>query len=184
MPFPLSVVGSFKIPRRSPVGDVRDQVITAASVALAGMRVHVRRQDGRVLGYRDAYDWWGFQRTNRGGHPLAAFNKVSLIVGGCDGCAKVDYRLSTATMLTFVSCATLPFAVIGFVAGDPRGELTDHLLVGAFTGGGMWAWIFGANYLLARLRGPGWLRERLAEQVARIGEAGVGSAPTDLAGGS
>ena len=163
--FPLSIAGQFDVRRQTYSGDVRAQVVEAATNVLKERGCDVEAGERSVSAWPNS---WSFGSW----HPMFLLAKISIIVCGRDDCATVRYEISTRILLNYVSVGVLAFPAL-IVWSDlsrnvpPRffPGLFSDLLGGVFAAGLGWWWLFGMNYLLASWRAPGWLRRRIEERL-------------------
>ena len=147
--FPFSVAGSVRFRRGT---SSRSGTIAAVTGRIVGMLEDASADDVRVDGGTVIFDvgWW---RPTWSWNILAPFNGGTLSVEVETNRVRVFYRFRTTRVLAIAT--VLAATLTGFIALHNQYHFAATMFCLSFL------WLFGSNFLIAKIRVPIWLWRHL-----------------------
>jgi len=156
MGFPLTIAGTVKLAAATP-GQASDLAEQLAKALIANRATDVR-SSGNSVTFRGGM----FRFVTNWNLLVPVTSGTITVASGSPG--SVDYCFSCMQMLIFATAFSL--LVLVFFASPPRAPLAFDLLAPI----GAWAWLFGANYLLAYFRLSGFIRDVIAGSTTLVSD--------------
>jgi hypothetical protein len=147
MPFPVSIRGDARVTDSTPDQAGRQAVLTRLRVRLLSEGASKVEVGGASLSFSVRWLRW---RSNW--NILAPYDRGRILVVHEGDGLSVEYDFSTrrlAIIVTFM-CAILGLLI---ALGGPHKPLSPLIAMAAG-----WVWLFGVNYMLARIRLGSWMR--------------------------